>query len=79
MSILCNEPIANTVIAAEDGCTVLHIPKAEFVKFLDKNPSVVVYLYKVMANRLRAKNEAFDEFERLSLLVTSSIIAIMHA
>ena len=60
MSILCNEPTCNTVIAAEDGCTVLHIPKAEFVKFLDKNPSIVVYLYKVLADRLRAKNEAFD-------------------
>ena len=54
-SILCNEPSDNTIVAAEDGCTVLHIPKAEFLKFLEKNPSVMVYLYKVMANRLRAK------------------------
>ena len=74
MSILCNEPTSNTVVAAEDGCTVLHIPKAEFVKFLDKNPSVVVYLYKVMANRLRAKNEAIDEFERLSLLASAKVL-----
>ena len=74
MSILCNEPTCNTVIAAEDGCTVLHIPKAEFVKFLDKNPSIVVYLYKVLADRLRAKNEAFDEFERLSLLASAKVL-----
>ena len=40
MSIICNEPTSNTIIAAEDGCTVLHIPKDEFVKFLDKNPTI---------------------------------------
>ena len=61
-------------IASDEGCTVLHIPKAEFVKFLDKNPSIVVYLYKVMAGRLRAKNEAFDEFERLSLLASAKVL-----
>lgn len=74
MSILCNEPTSNTIIAAEDGCTVLHIPRAEFVKFLDKNPNVLVYLYKVAADRLRAKNQAFDEFERLSLLASAKVL-----
>lgn len=74
MSILCNEPTSNTVIAAEDGCTVLHIPRDAFVKFLDKNPNVMVYLYKVMADRLRAKNQAFDEFERLSLLASAKVL-----
>ena len=51
MSILCGEPTANTIIAAEDGCTVLHIPKAEF-----------------------AKNQALDEFERLSLLASAKVL-----
>lgn len=73
MSILTNEPTSNAVVAAED-CTVLHIPRDEFVKFLDTNPSVVVYLYKVVADRLRAKNEAFDEFERLSLLASAKVL-----
>ena len=59
MSIICNEPTSNTVIAAEDGCTVLIIPRDEFVAFLEKNPSIMVYLYKVVAGRLRAKNKAF--------------------
>ncbi len=74
MSILCNEPTSNTVIAAEDGCTVLHIPRDEFVKFLDNNPNIMVYLYKVAADRLRAKNQAFDEFERLSLLASARVL-----
>lgn len=74
MSILCNEPTSNTVIAAEDGCTVLQIPRDEFVKFLDKNPNIMVYLYKVVADRLRAKNQAFDEFERLSLLASAKVL-----
>lgn len=74
MSIICNEPTSNTVIAAEDGCTVLHIPRDEFVEFLDKNPNIMVYLYKVVADRLRAKNKAFDEFERLSLLASAKVL-----
>ncbi|MCQ2107651.1 MAG: cyclic nucleotide-binding domain-containing protein [Fibrobacter sp.] len=74
MSIICNEPTSNTVIAAEDGCTVLHVPRDEFVKFLDKNPNIMVYLYKVVADRLRAKNQAFDEFERLSLLASGKVL-----
>ena len=74
MSIICNEPTSNTVIAGEDGATVLHIPREEFVKFLDKNPNIMVYLYKVVADRLRAKNKAFDEFERLSLLASAKVL-----
>ena len=74
MSILCNEPTSNTIIAAEDGCTVLHIPKAEFVKFLDKNPNIMVFLYKVVCDSLRAKNKAFDEFQRLSLLASGKVL-----
>ena len=74
MSIICNEPTSNTVIAAEDGCTVLIIPRDEFVAFLEKNPSIMVYLYKVVADNLRAKNKAFDEFQRLSLLASGKVL-----
>lgn len=74
MSIICNEPTSNTVVAGEEGATVLHIPSDEFVKFLDKNPNIMVYLYKVVADRLRAKNKAFDEFERLSLLASAKVL-----
>lgn len=74
MSILCNELTSNTIVAAEDGCTVLHIPREEFVKFLDKNPHIMVYLYKVVCDSLRAKNKAFDEFERLSLLASGKVL-----
>ena len=58
----------------EDGCTVLIIPRDEFVAFLEKNPSIMVYLYKVVAGRLRAKNKAIDEFERLSLLASGKVL-----
>lgn len=74
MSILCNEPTSNTIIAGEDGCTVLHIPRDEFVKFLDKNPNIMVFLYKVICDSLRAKNKAFDEFQRLSLLASGKVL-----
>lgn len=74
MSIITNEHTSNTVVACEDGCTVLHIPREEFVRFLDKNPNIMVYLYKVVADRLRAKNQAFDEFERLSLLASAKVL-----
>ena len=74
MSIICNEPTSNTVVAGEEGATVLHIPSDEFVKFLDKHPNIMVYLYKVVADRLRAKNKAFDEFERLSLLASAKVL-----
>ena len=74
MSILCNELTSNTIVAAEDGCTVLHIPRAEFVKFLDKNPNIMVFLYKVVCDSLRAKNKAFDEFQRLSLLASGKVL-----
>ena len=73
ISILCNEPINNTVIAAED-CTVLHLPREAFIKFLEKNPSIVVCLYKIAADRLRAKNHALDEFESLSLLASARVL-----
>lgn len=74
MSIICNEPTSNTVMAIEDGCTVLLLARDIFIKFLDDNPSVMVYLYKVTADRLRAKNKAFDEFERLSLLASAKVL-----
>ena len=74
MYIICDEPTSNIVIAGEEGATVLHILREEFVKFLDKNPNIMVYLYKVVADRLRAKNKAFDEFERLSLLASAKVL-----
>lgn len=73
MSILCNERTSNTVIAAED-CTVLHLSREAFIKFLEKNPSIMVCLYKVAADRLRAKNQALDEFESLSLLANAKVL-----
>lgn len=74
MSIICNEPTSNTIMALEDGSTVLLLPRDIFIKFIDENPSVMVYLYKVIADRLRAKNHAFDEFERLSLLASAKVL-----
>ena len=73
MSILCNEMTSNTIVAAED-CTVLHLPREAFIKFLEKNPSIMVCLYKISADRLRAKNQAFDEFENLSLLASARVL-----
>ncbi|MBQ5610900.1 MAG: cyclic nucleotide-binding domain-containing protein [Fibrobacteraceae bacterium] len=74
MSLICNAPTSNTIIAIEDACTVLLLPKDIFIKFLDENPSVMVYLYKVTADRLRAKNKAFDDFESLSLLASAKVL-----
>ncbi|NLO23804.1 MAG: cyclic nucleotide-binding domain-containing protein [Fibrobacter sp.] len=74
MSIICNEPTSNTVIAAEDSSTVLHLPRKVFVDFLEENPNIMVYLYKVLADRLRIKNQAFDEFESLGLLASAKVL-----
>jgi CRP-like cAMP-binding protein len=73
MSILCNEKTSNTIVAAED-CTVLHLQRDSFIKFLEKNPSTMVFLYKVAADRLRAKNQAFDEFESLAVLASAKVL-----
>lgn len=73
MSIICNERTSNTVVAAED-CTVLHLSRDAFIKFLEKNPSIMVCLYKIAADRLRAKNQALDEFENLSLLASAKVL-----
>ncbi|MDY6285495.1 MAG: cyclic nucleotide-binding domain-containing protein [Hallerella sp.] len=73
MSILCNEKTSNTVIALED-CTVLHLSRESFIKFLEKNPSIMVCLYKIAADRLRVKNQALDEFESLSLLASAKVL-----
>lgn len=73
MSLICNTPISNTIAAAED-CTVLLIPREAFIKFLEENPNIMVYLYKIIAERLRAKNNAFDDFESLSLLASSKVL-----
>ncbi len=73
MSIICNTPHSNTILAAED-CTVLAVSREAFVKFLEENPSVLVYLYKIIADRLRSKNKAFDDFESLSLLASSKVL-----
>ncbi len=73
MSILCNERTSNTVMAVED-CTVLHLSRDAFIRFLEKNPSIMVCLYKIAADRLRAKNQALDEFESLSLLASAKVL-----
>jgi CRP-like cAMP-binding protein len=73
MSIICNEKTSNTVIAAED-CTVLHLGRESFIKFLENNPSMMVFLYKVSADRLRTKNQAFDEFQRLDVVASAKVL-----
>lgn len=73
-SIICNQNTSNTIISVEDGSTVLLLDKDTFVKFLDENPSVMVYLYKVVSDRLSVKNKAFDDFESLSALASAKVL-----
>lgn len=67
MSLMSDEPISNTVRALDD-CTVLLMSKADFVKFVSDNPGILILLYKIIADRLRAKNEAYANLLRTSLM-----------
>lgn len=67
MSLMSDEPISNTVRAIDD-CTVLHMSKADFVKFVSDNPGILILLYKIIADRLRAKNSAYSQLLRTSLM-----------
>ncbi len=70
MSIICNEPTSNTVIATED-CTVLLLSRPDFIRFISENPSIMILLYKVISDRLRAKNRLFDEIGKTTLMGSS--------
>lgn len=74
MSIICNEPTSNMVIALEDGTTVLHLPAETFVQFLEKNPTLLVFMYKIVAERLRVKNLAFDDFLNVDVIASSRVL-----
>lgn len=67
MSIICDEPTSNTVIALTD-CTVLLLSRNDFIRFISDNPSILVLLYKVISDRLRAKNRLFDEIGKTTLM-----------
>lgn len=67
MSIMSDDPVSNTVVAMEDS-TVLHMSKADFIRFVSENPGILILLYKILADRLRSRNRAYDEILKSSLL-----------
>lgn len=73
MSIICGEPTSNTIVAVED-CTVLQLASADFVRFISDNPSIMILLYKVISDRLRAKNHLFDQISKTTLMGSSSAL-----
>ena len=73
MSIICNTDVSSTIVALEDS-TALCISRDVFVRFLEQTPNILICLYKIIATRLNAKNKAFDDFERLSLLASSKVL-----
>ncbi|NLB63298.1 MAG: cyclic nucleotide-binding domain-containing protein [Fibrobacter sp.] len=75
MSLISDEFTSNTVLAMED-CTVLLMNKADFVKFVSDNPGVLILLYKIMADRLRVKNQAYSSILRTSLMGHGKVIPV---
>lgn len=76
MSLISDEPISNTVIALEE-CTMLHMSKADFVKFVSDNPGILILLYKIMADRLRAKNQAYAAILKTSLMGHGHVLPLI--
>jgi len=76
MSLISDEPTSNSVLALED-CTVLLMTKADFVKFVSDNPGILILLYKIMADRLRAKNQAYSNILRTSLMGHGHIMPLV--
>lgn len=76
MSLITDEPVSNTVIALDD-CTMLHMSKADFVKFVSENPGILILLYKIMADRLRAKNIAYAGILKTSLMGHGNVLPLI--
>lgn len=76
MSLISDEPISNTIIAQED-CTVLHMSKGDFVKFVSDNPGILILLYKIMADRLRVKNKAYAAILRTNLMGHGHVLPLI--
>ncbi len=73
MSIICGEPTSNTIVAMED-CTILLLARPDFVRFISDNPSIMILLYKVISDRLRAKNQLFDEIGKTTLMGSTNTL-----
>jgi CRP-like cAMP-binding protein len=76
MSLISDEPISNTIIALEE-CTVLHMSKADFIKFVSDNPGILILLYKIMGDRLRNKNKAYSAILRTNLMGHGNILSLI--
>jgi len=76
MSLMSDEPISNTIIAMEE-CTVLHMSKPDFVKFVSDNPGILILLYKIMADRLRVKNQAYAAILRTNLMGHGHVLPLI--
>jgi CRP-like cAMP-binding protein len=67
MSIMSEVPVSNTIIALEDS-TVLIMNRSDFIRFVTDNPGILILLYKILAERLRAKNKAYEAIIKTSLM-----------
>lgn len=64
MSLLTGEPTSADIVADED-CQVICWPQSYFSRFITRNPSVTLYLAKVLTSRLRARQADTDDQHRL--------------
>lgn len=76
MSLITDDLTSNTILALED-CTVLLMEKPDFIKFVSDNPGVLILLYKIMADRLRAKNQAYSNILRTSLMGHGKVVPVV--
>ena len=64
MSLLTGEPTSADIVADED-CQVVCWSQSYFSRFITRNPSVTLYLAKVLTSRLRARQADADDQHRL--------------
>lgn len=76
MSLISDETTSNTIIAVDD-CTVLLMSRSDFIKFVSENPGVLILLYKIMADRLRAKNKAYVALLHTSLMGDGRVMPVV--
>jgi CRP-like cAMP-binding protein len=74
MSLITENPTSNTIMAIEDS-TVLHMSKEDFIRFVTDSPGILILLYKILADRLRAKNKMYETLIRSSLMGTFKTVS----
>jgi len=76
MSIMTENLTSNAIIALTDA-TVFAMTREDFTHFITANPAILILLYKILADRLRAKNKAYSGMSGTSLMGSFRVLAFV--